>query len=120
MYQKILFHQLHFLEIIPPRLPTPPPFVIQQQDPSPPTPPPLILREVPPTPPPHQEVQIINKILPQEPPPSQRVIIEHNPPVDLISLFHFKSHHLSFSYHQNLNQLLLKNGYPINQLHLEK
>ncbi|CAF2994755.1 unnamed protein product [Rotaria socialis] len=68
-------------EIVAPHPRTPPPLVIEQQDPEPLTPPPQIFREAPPTPPPHQETQVITKVLPQERPSPQRVIIERNHPL---------------------------------------
>jgi hypothetical protein len=72
---------IHFLEILPPREPSPPPLIVKYQEPSPPTPPPLILREAPPTPPPHQEPTVQTKYLPSDSQSSRRVIVEHSPPV---------------------------------------
>lgn len=110
-----------FREILPPRVPTPPPLVIQQQDPTPPTPPPLILREAPPILPVHQEAEIITKMLPPQPPPARQVIMEQTPPVISSRLIPcdvcvFPSARC----HRSLSPSSLKNGCHTNHLHPER
>jgi len=83
-----------FLEIVPPRAPSPPPLVIKYQEPAPPTPPPLILREAPPPLPPRQETTVITRVLPPEPQSPRRVIYEREPPVRHLSLTHINLHYL--------------------------
>lgn len=73
-----------YLEIIPPRAPTPPPLIIKQQEPSLPTPPPLILREAPPPLPPREGTTVITKVLPPPPPPERKVIFERQPSVNIL------------------------------------